>query len=77
MEQGKRSQCAQVLKYIEENGSITSLEAFEDLRILRLASRINDLKKLGYPIESKMETYFVNGIFKRYARYTLAEWQEI
>ena len=72
MEQ-KKSQCAQVLRYIEQHGSITSLEAIEDLGILRLASRINDLKKLGYPIEVTMEHYFVNGIYKRYARYRIAE----
>ena len=73
MDSQKKSQCAQVLDYIEKFGSITSLDAFEDLRIFRLASRINDLKKLGYPIEKKMEAYFVNGILKRYARYTITK----
>ena len=37
-----------VLAYIRAYGSITTLEAFRDLGISRLASRICDLKKQGY-----------------------------
>lgn len=73
MEPKKRNQCMQVLRYIEQHGSITSLEAVEDLRILRLASRIKDLKDLGYPIEKKTEHYFVNGVYKHFARYFLGK----
>lgn len=43
-----------VLDYINEVGSITALEAINELGVLRLASRISDLKKRGYNIESKM-----------------------
>lgn len=52
----KLTQNERVLVYIEENGSITQLEALNDLGVFRLASRISDLRKLGYPITSKMET---------------------
>ena len=37
-----------------ENGSITQLEALRDLGIMRLASRISDLRKQGYDIKGDM-----------------------
>lgn len=52
----KPTQNERILDYIEEFGSITQLEALQDLGIMRLASRISDLKRLGYPIDSKVET---------------------
>lgn len=50
------TQAQRVLDYIDQFGSITQLEALRDLGVMRLASRISDLKKLGYPITSDMET---------------------
>ena len=50
------TQCERVLDYMATNGSITALEAINDLGVLRLASRISNLKKDGYPIESEMVT---------------------
>jgi hypothetical protein len=40
---------------MEEFGSITQIEALKDLGVMRLASRISDLKKMGYPITSNVE----------------------
>jgi hypothetical protein len=37
-------------------GSISTLEAFRDLGVARLASRIHDLKGQGYRIVSEMGT---------------------
>jgi hypothetical protein len=37
-------------------GSISTLEAFNDLGVARLASRIHDLKEQGYIIESETKT---------------------
>lgn len=45
-----------VLRYMNEFGSISSLEAFKDLGVTRLAAVIFDLKKNGVKIESKMES---------------------
>ena len=42
------SQCSQVLEYIERFGSITQFEAMRDLGVMRLASRISELRKRGY-----------------------------
>ena len=48
------TQNERILDYIAEFGSITQFEALQDLGIMRLASRISDLKRLGYPIDSKV-----------------------
>lgn len=45
-----------ILDYIAEFGSITPLEAIQDLGIMRLASRISDLKRKGYNIISENVT---------------------
>lgn len=47
------TQIQRITRYIEDNGSITSAEAMEELGVMRLASRINDMKKLGIQIESR------------------------
>jgi hypothetical protein len=52
----KETQAQRVLDYIDEFGSITQLEALRDLGVMRLASRISDLKKQGYTIKSDRET---------------------
>jgi hypothetical protein len=41
---------------LEDYGSITSLEAVNEYGIMRLASRIADLKGQGYTIVSERET---------------------
>lgn len=45
-----------IVEYMQEFGSITQLDALRDLGVMRLASRISDLKKNGYPIKSEFET---------------------
>lgn len=52
----KPTQNERILKYIDTFGSITWIEAAMDLGIARLASRICDLRRLGYPITSDMVT---------------------
>lgn len=51
----KPSQNQRIIDYINEFGSITQFEALRDLGVMRLASRISDLKKRGYPIVSTIE----------------------
>jgi hypothetical protein len=41
---------------MEQFGSISTLEAFNDLGVARLASRIHDLKCQGYKIKSVIKT---------------------
>lgn len=52
----KTTQCQRILDYMREYGSINAIEALRDLGCMRLASRISDLRRQGYPIESKTET---------------------
>lgn len=47
-------QTQRVLDHLAAHGSITQYEAMIDLGIMRLASRISELKKDGYPIAGKM-----------------------
>lgn len=50
----KVTQCQRILNYLRQFGSISTLEAFNDLGIARLASRIHDLKRMGYSITSEI-----------------------
>lgn len=43
-----------LINYLYEHKTITALEAIEDLGILRLASRVSDLRRRGYQITSKI-----------------------
>ena len=49
----KVKQTEKVLRYMQEFGSITSLQAMQDLGVMRLASRITDLKQSGYDVQSR------------------------
>ena len=53
MENSKPTQNERGLDYIDQFGSITQLEALRDLGVMRLASRISDLRGQGYPIVSE------------------------
>ena len=47
------TQCDRIIRHLNDVGHITSLEAVKEYGIMRLASRITDLKKRGYKIKSK------------------------
>ena len=49
----KATQCERILRHLRDYGSITSLEAITEYGILRLASRITDLKGQGYNISAE------------------------
>lgn len=66
------TQSERIVSHLEAFGSITSLEAMRDYGIMRLASRVSDLKKEGLPVR----TEFVRGRNRFgeptcYARYSL------
>jgi hypothetical protein len=46
------NQCETILRHLRDYGSITSLEAMQEYGIMRLASRISDLKKSGVVIRA-------------------------
>lgn len=55
------NQCQLIKDYINEFGSISPLEAMADLGIMRLASRISEMKAEGVKIRSTT----VHGINRR------------
>lgn len=69
----KITQRDRVLMYLKAHGSITAAEAFTDLGVGRLASRINELRKT-HIINTVLETrYGKDGVAKTYARYSLGD----
>ena len=50
----KVTQCQRIIDYMRQFGAISTLEAFNDLGVARLASRIHDLKAQGYNITSSI-----------------------
>lgn len=52
----KINQCQRIIQYIQTFGSISTMEAFSDLGVTRLASRIHDLRRQGYNIVSEIKT---------------------
>ena len=63
---GVKSQNATVLEYMKTS-TITPMTALERFGIMRLASRIHDLKQQGYGIKTKMR--YTN--ISKYAEYSL------
>ena len=70
----KPTQCEQIVEYMERFGSINPLQALYDIGCFRLASRISDLRKKGYPIISKRVDYINKfGEAKHFNEYRLKE----
>lgn len=66
------TQKKRVLGHLNSYGSITQLEAIGEYGIMRLASRIKDLKNDGYSIKKEMvESKNRWGEIVRFAKYTL------
>jgi len=64
------TQCEMILNYIEQHGSIDAWRAMNDLKIMRLASRIHDLKEAGFQIVGIMnERVDHDGSVKRWKVY--------
>ena len=49
------TQCERVLRHLKTYKKITPMEAMRDYGIMRLASRINELRKMGVSISSRTE----------------------
>ena len=70
----KATQCEKILRHLKDFGSITSQEAMQEYGIMRLASRINDLRKQGVAIQAETTTGKNRyGETTHYAVYRLAE----
>lgn len=68
------TQCEKIIRHMQDFGSITSLTAMQEYGIMRLASRITDLRKMGFPIIAETETGKNRyGETTRYSVYRLKE----
>lgn len=45
------TQYAKIANYIESHGSITPMQAFSDLHITKLATRISEMRKRGWSVD--------------------------
>ena len=67
------TQKERILKYLEDFGSITQLEAIRDIGVMRLGARIWELNRAGYTIIRETEVSQNRyGQTTRYARYRRA-----
>lgn len=67
-----------VLQYIEDFGSITPMEAFGDLGITKLATRISEMRKEGKEFKIDMvKRKNRYGKPVRFARYSFPEKSEV
>lgn len=61
-----------ILKYIADFGSITSFQAYADLGVTQLATRIKELKAKGYEFRTEpQKTHNRHGKPVHYVRYYL------
>ena len=68
------TQTEKILRHLHEHGSITPLDALQEYGVMRLASRICDIKRAGVAVDMEMETAKNRyGEPVRYARYRLME----
>lgn len=67
-----KGQKVRVLQHLKTHGSLTSMEAFENYGVTRLAAVIFDLRKLGHDIVTlDMDGSNRYGEPVRYAKYVL------
>lgn len=72
MTQGER-----IVKYMQDYGTITPMEAFADLGITKLATRIGELRRDGVKIsKTPVERTNRYGDRVRYMQYSLSEVEE-
>lgn len=66
------SQETKIIEFIRDNGSITTRQAMTELGCFRLASRINEMRKHGIPVNVEMVNVPTrDGKTARVARYTI------
>lgn len=74
MEHERPTQCKRLIQYLKEYKSITQLDALRELGIMRLASRMTELKKNGIPFKKEMVTVKNRyGEPVSFAKYTMGE----
>ena len=65
------SQTKAIIAYLKKGNTITQMQALKLFNCFRLASRISDIKRMGYAIHKVMVKNMENG--KHYAQYSIKE----
>ena len=66
------TQSQRILEHLRQHGSITQADAIENYGIMRLASRVDELRKAGHPIiTERVEGYNRYGEKCHWARYRM------
>ncbi len=71
------TQCERIVEYMKMFGSISPLEAFRDLGITKLATRISEMRKTGMEFEQeymKSKNRFGEDVY--FMRYYLPKWDK-
>lgn len=66
------NQAYRVLEYMRRNGSITAREAYR-FGVMRLASRVSDLRRKGYNIKSTLIRVPTREGYTRVASYSVVD----
>ena len=70
----KMTQQEEILKYLNEHKTITPMQAWNELFITKLATRISEMRKKGMKFKIEYITHKnIYGRTVRYAKYSLAE----
>lgn len=68
------TQCGKILAFLQAGNSLTAIDALNKFSCNRLAARINDLRKQGYSINSRLVVVLNReGASCRVAEYSLVE----
>lgn len=67
------SQSDEIIDYLKSGQSLTSLDALYKFRVMRLAARIEQLRKQGYQIETEI----VKSDGKKWAKYYIPKPKQI
>ncbi len=71
---GKITQRDRVLQYVRQNGFITSMDAFSKIGCTQVATRISELKSMGYRFrKERIYTKNIYGDDTHYDKYYLVE----
>ncbi|MBQ7412666.1 MAG: helix-turn-helix domain-containing protein [Eubacterium sp.] len=63
-----------IVKYLRDFGSITTYEAFKDLGITKLGTRISEMRKIGFEFSDEwVDDVNRYGDYVRYKRYRLVK----
>lgn len=68
------TQHEEIVRYIQDRGSITPMDAFHDLGITKLATRVSEMRKRGREFDIKIERgKNKHGKTIKYARYSMPQ----